>query len=112
MVGIEEGFHEPNSHMSWPLFINVSSAIYRPRNLMGLRKACYAGRSGLGDVQSGQKSESSRLQGDFWVTREYRLKWPLAFLVAIYALAVVAWLSFSAAFCISLIGVPIRPKPV
>ena len=55
MLGIEEGFHEPNSHMSWPLFINVSSAIYTPWNLLNCAKHVTQVGSGLGDVQSGQK---------------------------------------------------------
>ena len=48
MVGIEEGFHEPNSHMSWPLFINVSSAIYTPRNLMDCAK--HVTQVGVGSI--------------------------------------------------------------
>jgi uncharacterized protein len=64
----------------------------------GLRKACYVGRIGLGEVQFGQTAEPSQSESQVFGEGEYRLKWPLAFLAAIYALAVVGLAVFQRRF--------------
>jgi len=74
------------------LFINVSAAMYpRPNPLCN---TCYAGRIGLGEVQLGQTAEPSQFESQVFGEGVYRLKWPLALLVAIYALAVVGMAVF------------------
>jgi hypothetical protein len=66
VVGIEEGLHEPNSHMSWPLFINVSSAIYTPRNLMDCAK--HVTQVGVGSVMCSlaKKANQAACKATFW----------------------------------------------